>query len=56
MTTTEIRIDKVTFEAGESVMCNGYPGTIIRQYSENMYEVRLNSGDLCVDACDIDKV
>jgi len=34
---------------GLRVMCNGYPGAIIRHYSGNMVEVRLGSGMVCVD-------
>ena len=41
------------FTTGQQVTTSGYPGTIIRQYSGAMLEVRLASGMCCVDACDI---
>lgn len=50
---------KPKFNAGERVTCNGNPqGTIIRQYSEGMYEVRLMDGcryvgDVCVSERDL---
>ncbi len=40
---------KPAYHQGDKVICNGYLGTLIRQYSENMYEVRLNAGLVCVD-------
>jgi len=48
------------YENGQKVVCNGNPeATIIRQYSEGMYEVRLycgnrHVGDVCVSARDLD--
>ena len=47
------------YEAGQKVTCNGNPeGTILRQYSEGMWEVRLMSGpryvgDVCVSEHDL---
>ena len=38
---------------GDKVKCNGYPGVVVREYSDNMYEVRLNSGLVCVDVSDV---
>lgn len=47
-----------TFKQGEKVMCNGYEGTIHTVCDgqlEGMYEVKLSSGTVCVDGCDIEK-
>jgi len=43
------------FRVGDRVICNGYPGTVIRicEWSDSMIEVRLASGVVCVDACDV---
>jgi len=41
------------FQTGQLVICNGYPGAIIREYCEGMYEVRLDRGDVCVDVSEI---
>lgn len=41
------------FTVGQKVTTSGFPGIIVRQYSESMYEVRLGSGLVCVDASDI---
>ena len=34
---------------GDKVTCNGFSGSVVREYNENMYEVRLQSGLVCVD-------
>ena len=41
------------FERGDQVMCNGFAGVVMRQYSAGMFEVRLASGLVCVPTCDI---
>ncbi|MHB8086302.1 MAG: hypothetical protein ACYDHZ_10790 [Dehalococcoidia bacterium] len=44
-------------ELGQSVICNGYPGTIIKVCTgqlTGMVEVRLASGVCCVDAADLE--
>ena len=41
------------YQPGDRVTANGYEGRIIREYSCRMYEVRLASGDICIDVCDI---
>jgi len=41
------------FTAGQKVISSGFNGVIVRQYSENMYEVRLPGGIVCVCASDI---
>lgn len=38
---------------GQKVTTSGYAGTIVRQYSAGMFEVRLASGLVCVSAADI---
>jgi len=45
--------DPDRFKEGDEVMVHGYPGRILREYLPDMYEVRLESGDLCTDVCDI---
>lgn len=42
-------------QVGRKVMCNGYPGTITRvcEWTTGMVEVRLASGDVCVDVADV---
>lgn len=42
-----------SFTIGQKVTTSGYPGVIVREYSKGMYEVRLERGMVCVDACDI---
>lgn len=42
----------VVLKTGQKGMCNGYPATVLRHYHNGMYEVRLASGDICVDALD----
>lgn len=44
------RVPKPPFVPGQTVTCNGYPGTVVRLYSEGMVEVRLQSGLVCVPA------
>lgn len=44
---------RLSLKQGDPVMCNGYPGAILRQYDGSMYEVRLSRGTVCVDAIDI---
>lgn len=41
------------FKCGDRVTTSGFAGRIIRQYSEGMYEVRLESGLCCVPTEDI---
>lgn len=41
---------RFTFEHGQAVNCNGYPGTVQGMYSEGMVNVRLASGLVCVPA------
>lgn len=41
------------FVEGQRVTTSGFSGSIARQYSENMYEVRLCKGVTCVPHCDI---
>lgn len=41
---------KIQFEPGQKVICNGYPGAVVRMYSEGMVEVRLPGGVVCVSA------
>lgn len=42
--------EKFTFVKGQSVICNGYPGTVQRMYDADMVEVRLERGAVCVSA------
>lgn len=49
----EIRKPSIIFTPGQRVTCSGFLGTVIRHYDGNMYEVRLASGLVCVDAHDI---
>lgn len=39
-----------TFTPGQRVICNGFPGSVVRMYSAGMVEVRLSSGLVCVSA------
>lgn len=41
------------FAKGQPVTTSGFPGTIVRHYSEGMWEVRLASGVVCVSGADI---
>lgn len=40
---------------GDSVTCNGYPGTVTRicEFSNSMVEVRVPGGTTCVDAYEL---
>ena len=38
------------FNPGDPVIANGYPGTVVRMYSEGMVEVRLPGGLVCIPA------
>jgi hypothetical protein len=44
------------FKPGDKVSYSGYPGTIMRHYSGNTYEVRLASGDVAVDASELKRI
>jgi len=44
------------FKRGEKVTYSGFPGTVVRHYSEGMWEVRLSSGIACVTGADLIKV
>lgn len=41
---------RFTFEPGQRVVANGYPGAVKRMYTEGMVEVRLEAGLVCVPA------
>jgi hypothetical protein len=41
------------YKQGDKVFCNGFNGTIVREYSQGMYEVRLPGGLGCIDSSDI---
>lgn len=41
------------FKPGQRVAYSGFPGVILRHYSEGMWEVRIKSGDVCVSGADI---
>ncbi|CAJ6624428.1 Uncharacterised protein [Burkholderia pseudomallei] len=41
---------RFTFEPGQPVIANGYPGAVKRMYTEGMVEVRLDAGLVCVPA------
>ncbi len=41
------------FKPGQPVTTSGYPGTVVRMYSEGMVEVRLASGVCCVPVRDV---
>jgi len=36
------------YKTGDEVICNGYPGTVVREYMPGMFEVRLVSGTVVV--------
>ena len=40
------------FKVGDAVVCNGYDGKVTAVTSNNMIEVRLASGTVCVDPFD----
>lgn len=42
----------IQYVQGDRVRVNGYEGVIVRCYSDTMYEVRLQSGVVCVDMLD----
>jgi hypothetical protein len=42
-----------TFKAGQKVTTSGFPGIVVRMYSEGMVEVRLGSGLVCVPVGDV---
>jgi len=50
------RKSKKKFKPGDKVSYAGYPGTVMRHYSGNMYEVRLASGDVTVDASELVRI
>ena len=53
-TLLEVRFDDgKELRQGRKVICNGYPGAIIRRYSGAMVEVRLERGAVCVDIGDL---
>lgn len=41
------------FKVGQNVTTSGFAGTIVREYCEGMWEVRLNRGIVCVSESDI---
>ncbi|WP_206146819.1 hypothetical protein [Burkholderia sp. Tr-20390] len=41
---------RFTFEPGQRVIANGYPGAVARMYTEGMVEVRLAAGLVCIPA------
>lgn len=41
-------------ERGQKVQCNGFEGSIIREYVEDMYEIRMPRGEVCVDVSELD--
>ncbi len=41
---------RFTFQPGDQVVCNGYPGSVARMYGEGMVEVRVPGGLTCVSA------
>ena len=51
MTTNEMQTAKE--KAGDLVTYSGYEGVVIRHYYEGMFEVRLDSGDICVSGCSL---
>jgi uncharacterized protein YdeI (BOF family) len=42
-----------TWKQGHPVSYSGFDGAIIRHYAERMWEVRLESGDICVGESDL---
>lgn len=62
----EIAKESATFEVGQKIHCNGYPGSIVKEYVKPsytvgygwsaMYEVRLPGGICCVSSCDIHRL
>ena len=41
------------FQAGQQVTTSGFPGSVVRYYTEGMIEVRLQSGLVCVPERDV---
>ena len=41
------------FAVGQSVICNGFNGVIVRHYHEGMWECRLPGGLVCVSGANI---
>ena len=41
-------------EQGTRITSSGFPGAIVRKYSDRMYEIRLPGGVCCVDIADIE--
>jgi hypothetical protein len=41
------------FKVGQKVTTSGFAGTIVREYCDGMWEVRLNRGTVCVSQSDI---
>lgn len=44
------------YKVGDAVICNGYDGKVIRVTENNMIEVRLAGGVVCVDPFDTREV
>ncbi len=44
------------YNIGQRVKVHGYVGRIIAEYIPGMWEVRLDSGDICVPWQDIDPI
>ena len=42
-----------SYKPGDKVTTSGFPGVVVRMYSEGMVEVRLASGLVCVAVCDV---
>lgn len=47
--------DSNFFQRGEKVTYGEFPATVIRHYSEGMWEVRLPGGVACVSGSDLRK-
>jgi hypothetical protein len=47
---TEAGLNAIVLNTGESVVCNGYKGTVVSHYWNGMYNVRVPGGECCVDA------
>jgi hypothetical protein len=47
------RVRCAIFTPGTRVTYSGFPGSIVRHYSEGMFEVRLSRGTICVTASDL---
>ena len=44
------------FKCGDKVTYSGFSGTVVRHYSEGMWEVRLPGGIACVTGADLVRV